>query len=246
MKKLYYLLISALFLTSCVVPRVVTQITPEAPEGHYEMGREYISLSNDSINVELGYDGIHGGHLVFDFVVINKTPQVLTVNPSDFYYVVLDSATADSSKFPPRMAVHPERILHHYDETLESKKGAKSMNSFLGFMEAGVGLLANTTAFIATDNPGYIVDALFGTLGTAEMYVAQDKQISADISMVHSEKEIVNEEIFRLSQLPPGKVVSGYVYFPKHPDTDYYMFCFPVQDQLFQFVYNQRKVYQYY
>ncbi|MEN8228037.1 MAG: hypothetical protein ABFS38_07760 [Bacteroidota bacterium] len=246
MKKSFYLLVIALLLTSCGAPRVVSQLTPEAPEGHYEMGREYISLSNDKIDVELGYDGIHGEHLVFDFVVINQTPRVLTINPSDFYYVLLDSATADSSMFPKRMAVHPERILHHYDENLEAREGAKSMNSILGFLDAGVGLLANTTAFIATEDPGYIFDALFGTIGTAENYVALDKQISADISMIHSEKEIVDEEIFRMDQLPPGKVISGYVYFPKYPETDYYMFCFPVEDQLFQFVYNQRRVYQYY
>ena len=178
MKNQYFLLFIALFFSSCVAPGVVTQLTPEAPEGHYEMGREYIKLSSDSIFVELGYDGVHGKHLVFDFVVINGTPDVLTISPSDFYYVLLDSATADTSKLPPRMAIHPERILYHYDETLDSKQEAKSINSLLGFLEAGVGLLANTTAFIATENPGYIVDALFSTLGTADHYIAENQQIS--------------------------------------------------------------------
>ena len=144
------------------------------------------------------------------------------------------------------MAIHPERILHHYDEILESKQGAKEINSFLGFMEAGIDLLANATAFIATENPGYIVDAVFSTLGTAEHYVSKDKQISADISMINSEKEVVNEEIFRLGKALSGKVMNGYVYFPKHPDAEYYMFCFPIEDQLFQFVYHQSRMYQYY
>ena len=246
MKKIYSLLIIALLLTSCVAPQLVIQLTPEAPEGKYEMGREYISLRNDSIDVELGYDGYREGHLIFDFVVVNRTSYELSINPSDFYYVVLDSALADSSKLPPRMAIHPERILHHYDETLESKQGAKEINSFLGFMEAGIDLLANATAFIATENPGYIVDAVFSTLGTAEHYVSKDKQISADISMINSEKEVVNEEIFRLGKALSGKVMNGYVYFPKHPDAEYYMFCFPIEDQLFQFVYHQSRMYQYY
>ena len=175
MKKLYSLLVIVLFLTSCAAPRLVFQLTPEAPEGNYEMGREYLSLSNDSVDVELGFDGMHGEHLVFDFVVINRTPNKLSIDPSDFYYVVLDSASADSSKFPPRMAIHPERILHHYDETLENKQEAKHVNSFLGFLDAGIGLLANTTAFIATENPGFIVDAVFSTLGTAKTYVVNDR-----------------------------------------------------------------------
>lgn len=33
------------------------------------------------------------------------------------------------------MAIHPERILHHYEETLEAKAEEKSANSFLGFLE---------------------------------------------------------------------------------------------------------------
>lgn len=246
MKKIYSLPIIALLLTSCVAPQLIIQLTPEAPEGKFEMGREYISLSNDSIDVELGYDGFRGEHLIFDFVVVNRTPYELSVNPSDFYYVVLDSALADSSKLPPRMAIHPERILHHYDETLETKQEAKEINSLLGFMEAGIDLLVNTTAFIATDDPGYIVDAVLGTLGTADYYVSNDNQISADISMINSEKEVVNQEIFRSGKIPSGKVMNGYVFFPKHPDTEYYMFCFPMDDQLFQFVYHQNRMYQYY
>lgn len=246
MKNLSFFLFIALVLSSCVAPRVGLKLNPEAPEGHYEMGREYISLSNDSIDVELGYDGVYGEHLVFDFVVINRTPEVLSINPSDFYYVLLDSAGSDTSKLPARMAVHPERILHQYEETLDSNLGAKGVNTFLGLLETGVGLLANTSAFIATEDPGYIIDAVFSTLGTADYYVTQDKQINANISMISSEKDIVDEEIFRLGKIPPGKVTSGYVYFPKHADTEYYMFCFPVQDQLFQFVYNQQRVYQYY
>jgi len=246
MKKIYSLLIIALLLTSCVAPQMVIQLTPEAPEGKYEMGREYISLSNDSIDVELGYDGVRGEHLIFDFVVVNRTPYELSINPSDFYYVVLDSALADSSKLPPRMAIHPERILHHYDETLETKQGAKEINSFLGFLDAGVDLLVNTTAFIATEDPGYVVDAIFSTLDNVDYYVSKDNQISADISMINSEKEVVNEEIFRPGKIPSGKVMNGYVFFPKHPDTEYYMFCFPMDDQLFQFVYHQNRMYQYF
>jgi len=246
MKKSFSFLIIALVATSCAVPRVVTQLAPEAPEGHYQMGREYIALRSDSVVVELGYDGTHGDNMVFDFVVINKTPQSLHINPSDFYYVLLDSSTADTTKLPPRMALHPERIIHHYDETLQKRADDKRNNTVLGFLEAGIGLVANTTAFLATEDPGYMVDAVFGTIGTADHYVSQDKRISQDIKMIHDEKDIVNEEIFRRSQLPPGKVVSGYVYFPRNPDTSYFMFCFPVEDQLFQFVYNQQHMIQYY
>jgi hypothetical protein len=239
------IIIHALVMASCAPPRVVTQLTPEAPEGHIEMGREYITLNSDSIIVELGYDGTHGDYLVFDFVVINKTTHPLQINPSDFYFELLDSATADTTKFPPRMAIHPERIIQRYDKTLEAKEDEKAINTLFGFIEAGVDLLAHTSAFIATEDPGYMMDAVFSTLGTADHYIRRERQIGNEIHRISDEKEVVREEIFRVSQLPPGKVLSGYVYFPKEPGAGCLMFCFPVEDLLFQFVYNQQQVIHY-
>lgn len=246
MKVLGKLVLLTLVLSSCVAPRVHTQITPDAPEGKLAMGREYICLSNDSIDVELGFDGTYDHQLVFDFVVINRSPVELIINPSDFYYVVLDSATADSSKLPPRMAIHPERVLNQYDETIQSRAGDKHVNSILGALEAGFNVLVSASAFVASDNPGYIVDGIVSTLGTAQHYVAQDKRIEKNMVLIQEEKDLVKEEIFRSCHLLPGEVVSGYVYFPEDSDAACYMFCYPINNQLFQFVYHQDKVVSYY
>ena len=241
MKKICYFPVLLLFLWSCTAPRVVTKITPEAPEGNFAMGREYIPLSGGMMDVELGFDGKYGTNLVFDFVVINGSAETLTLQPNDFYYVLLNSATADSSMLPPRMALKPDKVLLEYDGITEAKKGEKRANSFLGFLEGGVGLLATTAAFVSTQSPAYITDAIVNTIGTANHYISNDKQIKSELEMISEEKELVSEEIFRSCQIEPGEVVSGYVYFTEHSDTEYYMFCFPVEDQLFQFVYKQEK-----
>lgn len=245
MKKISFLPVFLLFLWSCTAPRVVTTITPEAPEGNFAMGREYIALNAEDVDVELGFDGIYGTNLVFDFVVINSSSESLSLQPNDFYYVLLNNPTADSSMLPPRKAVKPDKVLLNYDEIIEDKKGEKTANSFLGILNAGVGLLATTAAFVSTQSPVYISDAIFSTMGTAKHYISNDKQIKTEMEMINEEKELVNEEIFRSCQLGPGEVVSGYVYFPQHGDTEYYMFCFPVKDQLFQFVYKQEKSFVY-
>jgi len=242
MKYIYYFPVLFLFLWSCTAPRVVTQIIPEAPEGKFAMGREYISLGADQIDVELGFDGIYGPNLVFDFVVVNGSSETLSIQPGNFYYELLSSASADSSIVPPRMAVKPDKVLLNYDQIIEDKEGQKKANTLLGFLEAGVGLLATTAAVITTENPAYLADGLWGMFGTADHYMSQDKQIKSDLTLINEEKEVVNEEIFRSCQLAPGEVVSGYVYFPEHSDAEYYMFCFPMEDQLFQFVYKQQKV----
>ena len=239
MNRFTCLILLALVAGSCGMPRMVTTLTPEAPRGKEAMGREYISLESEDVILELGFDGFHGDYLVFDLVVINQTDLPLELNPSDYYYVLLDSSAADTSKLPPRMALHPERVVHNYDRDLESIQSEKTTNTILGFLEAGVGLLANTTAFLATDDPGYVVDAVFGTLGTAGEYAARDKAISHDISLVTEEKEVVKQEIFRKGSLPSGKVKNGFLFFPRYPEHGYLMFCFPVSNQLFQFVYHQ-------
>lgn len=236
-------LLSILFLLawSCGAPRVVTQISPEAPEGKFINGREYIPLESEQIAVELGFDGIQDEYLVFDLVVFNSSADTLTLLPNDFYYVVLDSARDFSSPHTPWMAVHPDKVLRYYDLSLEERKMEKDVNTFLGILQASVDIIYNTSGFIATENPGFIADAVFQTAGTADQYISQDKRIRSQMELLSEEKELVREEILRTCNIPPSNLTSGYVYFPRHEHTAYYMFCFPIKDQLFQFVYNQRK-----
>ena len=221
-------------------------MVPEAPEGHYANGREYIPLESDDITVELGYDGIQGDNLVFDFVVHNGTEDTILLRPGDFYYVTLDSADAEEAPHAPWMAVHPDQVMLQYDRVLEEKNEAKKINSIFGIIEAGVQVLYNTSGFIATKDPGFIADAVLQTVGTADHYLAQDQAIRSEMDGISEEKEVVGEGLFRTCEVPPGTVMSGYVFFPRHDQTPYYMFCFPVQNRLFQFVYNQRRELVYY
>lgn len=246
MKTLYLLPFLLLLTISCTAPRVVTKITPEAPEGHFANGREYIPLESDRISVELGYDGIQGDNLVFDFVLHNSSEDTLSIYPSEFYYVVLDSANAQSSSAGFWQRVHPDTVLMHYDLILEERKKVKGTNTLLGILQASANILYYATGFAATEDPAFIVDAVFQTAGTADQYISQGKTINSEMAMIGEEKELVREEIFRSCELAPEKVASGYVYFPKHDQTAYYMFCFPVEDRLFQFVYNQQTELIYY
>ncbi len=239
MKKLFAILIFWPGMALSVLSQPVTRLTPEAPEGHFEMGREYIALENDHVRVELGFDGFFEGFMVFDVVVFNDTGDSLFLDPSGFHYLLLESADADSSLLPPFKAVHPERILQHYDQAMETCSTVKSINSIFGFIETGIGILASASSFLATENPGTIVDGVFNTVGTAGHYVSQDRKIGNDLDQIFNEKEVVSAEILRPGEIPPGKVVSGYVFFPVFEETGFIMFCIPLEDQLFQFVYKQ-------
>lgn len=232
MKKLSAIIFFTSILIACAVPQEVMKLSPEAPEGNVEMGREYIFLSSDSIQVELGFDGICDENLVFDLVVFNNSSSPLTLDPADFYYEILDSASADTSRFPPEMALDPEMIVNQYEEDLEYTEIERGINAFMGVIESGIGFITHADSFM---------DAFFGAVGPAHYYVIQDRHISDVMEQMTLEKEVVEEEILREGQVPPGKVVSGFVFFPGHSNPDYLMFCFPVKDQLFQFVYHQHK-----
>ena len=144
------------------------------------------------------------------------------------------------------------RGLHHHirnfgnDDTFSSAFASFDMILTSEFQMAAAGYVGIHNAFLATDNPGYIADAVFNTLGTASYYVEQDKSIKNHMALIREEKELVNEEIFRACRLQPGEAASGYVYFPGDPDAACYMFCYPIENQLFQFVYHQHKEIHYY
>ena len=140
---------------------------------------------------------------------------------------------------PPRMAIHPDRVLHAYDRQLEEQEERKQVNKVLGFIDAGIGILATASAFAATDNPAYIADAVLNTLGTADHYVAAGHMIGAEMNSLSTERDVIREEIFRSQELPSGKVANGFVYFPAGDAEGYLMFCFPMEDRLFQFVYRR-------
>ena len=245
MKGLLIIVMGFLVLASCSAPSRVTVIVPDAPEGNFANGREYLPLSSDDIVVELGYDGIFDELMVFDFVVVNHTSDSLIINPSNFYYVLLDSSTADTSKLPPRMAFHPQRVMHAYDKTLEEKAGERRTNSIFAILETGVTILVGATGFMTTNNPAFIADGIFNSLGTAKNYTSESKNIKANMALIEEEKEVVSQEIFRPCHILPGKTVSGFVYFPQETEADCFMFCFPLEDHLFQFVYNQKQVHPY-
>ena len=47
------------------------------------------------------------------------------------------------------------------------------------------------SGFIATENPAFIIDAVFQTAGTADQYISQDKMINSEMELIGEEKELV-------------------------------------------------------
>jgi hypothetical protein len=232
-------------IISCSAPQqITTQMIPEAPEGRFEHGREYITLAADSIDAILGFDGIHDRVLIFDFVLHNRSNSPVSFSSSDFYYEILDSAMALQSSLPSVNAITPDDVSEKYDKTIRDLLENKQFNTLFGIMEATAGIIYNTSNFIATDNPGFIFDLIAGTITTADHYLTVDREIEKEIHVMSEEKTMVSQSSHGVTVVEPGQSVSGFVFFPQDLDARYYMFCFPIHDELFQFVYRQRFSYQ--
>ena len=188
-----------------------------APEGNKVNGREYIPLSNDLIRVELAYDCMLGEKFLFDLVVINESGHPISVQPSSFYCLELDDPDADSSCFPPSMALPPLQPFKWYDRALEQPQHESMFSPFLEipaiFMEG----------FVAPWNEGSSARTL------------SDKERESHL------KDAIRQEMMQEVQLAPGEVVNGFVWFQGSPETNFLLFCFPLDEQEFQFAYELKK-----
>jgi len=105
--------------------------------------------------------------------------------------VLLDSANAEFSDSGSWLTVHPDTVLMHYDLVLDERKKVKGTNTLLGILQASANIFYYASGFIATENPAFIVDAVFQTAGTADQYISQDKMINSEMELIGEEKELV-------------------------------------------------------
>ena len=237
--KQFYFLFSFLLYAAVLTGQERLHLHPEAPQGHMEQGREYISLENGEIMAELAYDGPFESYYVFDLVLVNQGTRALSVNPASFYYLHLDQAGADSSVLPPILATRPGHILKQYEALLEERQSNSDIHTVFGFVDAGISALSAASAFFASEDPFTLVDGIIRTASAAEHHVSVHREMEDRADLLRMEMDVVKEEIMKKGSIPPGKVLSGFVFFPVFEEPGYLMFSIPVEDRLFQFVYRQ-------
>ncbi len=196
-------------------------LEPLAPDGKIVNGREYIPLSNEEIRLELAYDCKLEEKLLFDLVVFNNTNQTISLSPSSFYFLELDDPDdpdADSSRFPARMAVVPEQPYKWYDRSLDEPQ---QKNPFASFLEI----------------PNAFAEAFSGSAGTG----TPPRSYRSELERLDRLKETIRQEMMQEMKIAPGEITNGFVYFPCQKETDTLLFCFPIDNQEFQFVYTQKR-----
>ncbi len=214
-------LLTILLFSFCFSPWMISQeqfaLEALAPDGNQVNGREYIPLSSDLIKVELAYDCRLGEKFLFDLVVINESGHPISVQPSSFYCLELDDPDGDSSRFPPIMAVPPLQPFKWYDRALEEPQYERMFSPLL-------------------ELPALFMEGFFASWnGEPSARMLSDKERESHL------KDAIRQEMMQEVQLAPGEVANGFVWFQGSPGTNYLLFCFPLDEQEFQFAYEVEK-----
>lgn len=217
MKDLYIILFITFGFSSSVISQEQFALKAIAPEGNHVNGREYIPLSNALIGVELAYDSRIENKLLFDLVVRNDTDHPISVSPGSFYYLNLDDPDADSSRFPPGMAISPLKPYKWHDFGLDRPQHEAIFSPFL-------------------EIPAMFMEAFVNPWG-----IPSSGNAMQDQERVSQMKDIIRQHMMQEVELAPGETVNGFVWFPGPPETKYLLFCIPLEDQEFQFAYELKK-----
>lgn len=131
MREILAILLGLLMLSPRVSSQTGFTLEALAPETKFVNGRDYVPLSNGEITLELAYDCRVEDKLLLDLVLINGSERTLIIHPRDFYYLNLDDPTGDSSRFPVRMALTPQKPFTWYDRSLEDKQDDEGLEVLL-------------------------------------------------------------------------------------------------------------------
>ena len=232
-----------LVLASCVAPRPVSRLTPHAGEGYFQLGREFITLHNDGVYVIAAFEENRDEDLVFDVIVMNKSDRTIEVDPERFYALRLKEPAADSSHHPPLAAIHPENVLLNIDRSRAVEYAEKRTNVIWGVLEATAGVVSTVSAVASDAGPAHVAEEAAYTFETMGFHLARDAEIRDHMRLINDDKLYWKNDVLRKNTLAPGTAVEGFVYFPRDTDASWYMMCYPMGDQLFQFVYRQRLYY---
>lgn len=71
--------------------------------------------------------------------------------------------------------------------------------------------------------------------------LAPDGKIVNGRKYIPLSNEKIRQEMMQEMKMAPGEVANGFVYFPCQKETETLLFCFPIDEQEFQFVYKLKR-----
>ena len=214
------LIVFALLLTilsSCyVAPRAVFRLKPTTDNKVWLFGKEYVTSSNDSVEIALAFDRVMGTNYVFKVEIINRTSRNMLIQPERCFYVA-EIAQVNGVRTDMVWAIDPENEILKVDKqmsrTFASYKSTQGTYSFLSVLD-----LVSDVATIGSKKSDEEIQA--EKLDDVEQELAElNNEIryekkSSSLNDIRDEWEF---KALRKTTLPGGYGIQGRIYFPVYP-----------------------------
>lgn len=220
-------------LSSCVTPTPISILNNKnEAESYWANGQEIISLKQNDVLIELGYDREIPGMLVFDVYVQNDGQRSLELNPRQFKMTELN---AYMDTVAVRHAKHPQSEIYDLDKSISRNQAAQTNqaigSAFLGAAEFVIGVTNELSEESEEEKDRVRTGLAYSRLNRA----AEARELNFQEMSLQDKRAYWEAHALRRSTLFPGYYLSGKVHFPKTEHTGLMILSFPVGQEIFEF-----------
>ena len=261
MKHTFYLLLSALILTSC--SHKMIRLNPLDTSARDEEGFRVVKQLNDSVKVVTSFENTYrrrdGGqwkeYYVFDTEITNISERELEIRPRDFGGMALDnrkeqlpSQRADGTLvFASARALDPDEEVTLIPQRMAAAERRLRANKVLNtvlFVGLAVAEVSNESNHRQSFHEYATKSATMsaGWQALAVKRVADRQQFANQIDQLHWERATFGQETFRRMILKPGEAMRGKLLIEADRSAAFFRFNYPVLNPSISFLFEQHLV----
>lgn len=241
MKTLLPFLLGITLLIQACSPEPVYRLQAQANDEttFYYQGKEYIHLSQDSIDVIVSYFEHTSSMFAVDVEIINNSNKIIRVSPDSFSY---KSYTGLDPKNPKELrkiskAQNPEEKILNLDMALSKQKARQQGDEFLFLAMQGLNLAQGITA----DTKKEQEKAGEAMTETAIHQEVDRANYRTNRSGLKGSRKFWQVEALRITDLWPGESIRGLVYFNTDKKAWMYQILMNITAQQFDVWFSQKK-----
>jgi hypothetical protein len=232
--------LSVFILQSCYTPANLVKLMPNEEPNKWLYGQALVIDSVYGINYEVGFDRLSNKQYLFDFHIENRSNMPILIDPTQFYYIPLD--TGMNPIIPEKVtALDPETAILEIEKHL-SVNEARSKNQ-LGISLMAIGADVATGIIVASDdkpNNDFVQRAIAD--GVHVGIYASGVANEAETYDLYELRESWASSTIRKTTLGSNYSMHGKVFFPASPNASYIQIQIPVDDQWLQFTFKQVQI----
>ena len=212
---------------SCATPVPVSRLEPvHASNSYWLNGTEMVIRSQDSLEIEMGYNHRKGNLYAFDVTITNYGTTPVLVDPTTFFY---RPVTKHGDTLTIVWAENPETNILNQEITISRFQAQRSNKSTSGLLFGTMELAVDISSSDSESNHNSVLEQ------TEEEIATIDAQInSAENQIQHWESQAL-----RKTTLFPDHYLQGQVYFKWTSKAKIIAVFIPIDNVEFEFTYQQ-------